>query len=212
MRLVIVFLGLALLFTVPFLIWGDGFERTFSVEGTGTWLGSFGAWAWMAAIGLLCADLVLPVPATAVISALGYQYGVVAGALIGAGGSFLAGLLAYSICRLVGPRAAVWIVGERDLERGERFLGRLGGWAVAVSRWMPLLPEVVACLAGMVRMRFGVFCAALACGSVPMALTFAAVGASGERHPTLAIVLSAVVPVILWPVARRVLDRSGERS
>lgn len=207
MRLLLVFLVLASLLTVPFLLWGEGFEERFSREGAVRWLSEHGEWAWAAGIGLLVADLVLPIPATAVIAALGYLHGTLAGGLIGAAGSFLSGALAYGLCRLMGRPAALWIAGPRDLERGEDLLASVGGWAIAISRWMPLLPEVLASLAGMVRMPAPVFFLALACGSVPMAFTFAAVGASGIDRPALAIVLSAVLPIALWPLARR-LPRS----
>ncbi len=207
MRLLIVFLILGALFTIPFLIWGEGFEARFSTGGTIEWLEGHGRWAWAAALALLCADIVLPVPSTAVIAALGFVYGPVAGALIGAAGSIAAGSLAYTLCRLIGRRAATWIAGEHDLVRGEQFMARLGPWAVAISRWLPLLPEVVACLAGLVRMRPIVFHVALACGAVPMAAVFAVVGATGVERPALAIGLSAAVPCILWPIARWMLER-----
>jgi uncharacterized membrane protein YdjX (TVP38/TMEM64 family) len=40
-------------------------------------------WAWALGIGLIWADLVLPVPQTAVIAALGIVYGAVLGGLLG---------------------------------------------------------------------------------------------------------------------------------
>lgn len=212
MRLFLVFVVLAILFTIPFLIWGSGFDETFTREGTAAWLEPYGDWAWVAAVGLLTADLVLPVPATAVIGALGYLYGAILGGFIGALGSLLSGGLAYGVCWLVGRRAAVWIVGERDLFAGEHFLRTVGPWAVAVSRWLPLFPEVIACLSGLVHLRAGVFFLALACGSLPMAFTFAAVGAAGVSHPLLALGLSAGLPVLLWPIARHLLNRRGVDS
>ena len=201
MRVGLVFFGIAVVFTIPFLLWGEAFEAAFSAQGSREWLERYGAWAWAAAIGLLMSDLVLPVPSTAVMSALGILYGPVLGGLIGAVGSFLAGTLAYVLCRLLGQRAARRLVGERDLERGRRFFARTGGWAVALSRWLPLLPEIIACLAGLTRMSAGRFFAALACGCLPMALVFAALGTAGVQG----LVVSALVPLALWPLASRML-------
>ena len=67
---------------------------------------------------------------------------------------------------------------------------------------MPVLPEAVACLAGLSRMPARRFFLALACGSAPMAFTFAALGSLGESRPVLAICVSALVPLALWPVVR----------
>ncbi|MCH2583294.1 MAG: VTT domain-containing protein [Planctomycetes bacterium] len=94
-----------------------------------------------------------------------------------------------------------------ELEKGERLSGRVGGWAVALSRWMPLLPEVVACFAGLVRMPPGKYFAALACGSIPMGFAFAVMGHMGADRPLQTIVLSAVVPALLWLVVGRTLTR-----
>jgi len=203
MRIWLLFLALALLFAVPFILFGDAFEAWLSGDGAKKWLESFGSWAWAVAVALLVGDLVLPVPATAVMTGLGILYGPLAGGLIGAAGSFLSGSLAYVACRFAGRRAARVLAGAEDLARGEKFFARSGGWAVAFSRWMPLMPEVVACMAGLVRMQAARFFLALACGSLPMALVFAALGHAGAEKPIIALAASAIIPLVLWGVIRR---------
>jgi uncharacterized membrane protein YdjX (TVP38/TMEM64 family) len=44
----------------------------------------YGSWAWALGIALIWADLVLPIPQTAVIAALGIIYGTLLGGLLGA--------------------------------------------------------------------------------------------------------------------------------
>lgn len=218
MRLLWLFLLLALLVIVPFAIWGGHFDRLFEIDDTKAWLGGLGhSWAWLAGIGLLVSDLFLPIPGTIVMSALGYVYGFWLGGLVGAAGSMLAGLLAYGLCRSLGRGAAEWIAGKEDLARGEAlFRGPAGGWIIALSRWLPVMPEVIACLAGMARMPAGRFVAALACGSVPLGYTFAAIGVWGHENPGLAVVLSAGLPPVLWAIVRPFVMRkdhgaAGER-
>lgn len=208
MRLVGIFILLAILLLIPFVLWSERFE--FDAGHAARWLEGFGRWAWAVGLMLLVVDLVLPVPGTAVMAALGYIYGAFWGGLIGATGSFLGGAVAYGLCRLTGRTGAVWLVGEQDLVRGERLFARIGGWLVAVSRWMPLLPEVIACLAGLVRMRPAVFFPALLCGSAPLAFTYAAVGAAGTEHPTTALLISALLPPLLWLLLGRHLTRRAE--
>ncbi len=205
MRLLGIFVGLGLVFLIPFLIWGDAWQWT--PEGAVAWLKNYGQWAWAVALGLLSADLFLPLPATAVMAALGYVYGPLVGGLIGTLGSMIAGCLAYSICRALGRNAAVRLVGEHDLLRGEVLFQRFGGWLVTLSRWLPLFPEVVACMAGLTRMPWPAFLIAMLCGCLPMAFTFAAVGHAGEQHPALALSLSALLPPILWFLIQRHLRR-----
>ncbi len=188
---------------VPFLIWGEAFEAVFSLEGAREWMEGFGAWAWVAGVALLVGDIVLPVPGTVVMSALGWMYGWFWGGLAAAGGSVLAGMTAYAACRWLGRPAARWIAGEDGLERARQLFAKNGGWLVAVSRWLPVLPEAVACLAGLARMRWRTFWLALVCGSVPLGFAFAAIGHLGQSSPALALALSALVPAGLWWAARR---------
>ena len=210
MRFAVIFVVLAALFAIPFLVWGASFELAFSREETTNWLQDYGSWAWIAGIGLLASDICLPGPGTAVMAALGGGYGPLLGGVVGAAGSWLSGSLAYLACRQFGHRAALFLAGARDLERGRQFFRTTGGgWTVALSRLLPLLPEVIACLAGLARMPTRAFFTALACGSVPMAFTFAAVGATSRESPILAIVLSAVLPLVLWPLAARSLYRKS---
>ena len=200
MRLLWLFLLLALLVLVPFVIWGDFFGELFSPEGSREWLDQFGKpWAWLAGIGLLVADLFLPIPGTVVMSALGYVYGPWLGGIIAVAGSMLSALLAYTLCRKLGRRAAEWIAGREDLEKGEEiFNGSAGGWIVALSRWLPVMPEVISCLAGLARMSWRRFVTALACGSIPLGFTFAAIGEWAHENPALALLLSAGLPPVLW--------------
>jgi uncharacterized membrane protein YdjX (TVP38/TMEM64 family) len=212
MRILLVFLGLAAIVLISFGIWGGHFEVVFSHAGTIAWLRNYGSWAWAAAILLLVLDLVLPVPATMVFSGLGFLYGALLGGLIGAAGSMLSGVTAYAGCRLIGRRAAVRIAGERDLIRAQDLFSSVGGWIVALSRSLPILSETIACMAGLARMPAGRFLLALACGSIPAALIFSAIGAAGLQYPILALVLSAGVPAILWPVASFLLKRAGTKK
>jgi uncharacterized membrane protein YdjX (TVP38/TMEM64 family) len=202
MRLLWLFLALAALVLIPFAIWGEGLEAFLSGDGATAWLAAYGRWAWAAGILLLVGDLVLPLPATAVMAGLGYIYGFFWGGLIGAAGSFLSGALGYGLCRLLGRGVARRILGERDLERGERLFREVGGWLVVLSRWLPVFPEVIACMAGLTGMPSGRFFAALACGSIPLGFAFAAVGEAGIERPALALALSALVPPALWLAVR----------
>lgn len=193
---------------IPFMIWGQQFDAALSLEGTRSWMASFGSWAWLAGLLLLISDIALPVPSTIVMSALGLTYGWFLGGVIASLGSFLSGVVAYAACRWLGRPAALWIVDEEGLKKGEELFAQSGGWLVALSRWMPVLPEAIACLAGLVRMRWQIYGIALACGSLPVGFAFAAIGALGNTSPTLAISLSALLPLLLWFAARCVVKNS----
>lgn len=207
-RLFLLFLVLALLVLIPFLIWGDDFEASMSIEKTVETLQDSGAWAWAVGIGLLWIDLFLPILGTVVMSALGLVYGPMLGALIALIGSLAAGLTAYGLARLLGRRAVLWLVGEKGLLEGERlFQGNPGGWLIALSRWMPILPEVMACMAGLSKMPFSRFLAALVAGSLPLCVVFAWIGSRGEESPIWTLILSAGLPPALWLLLDRLIRK-----
>ena len=107
MRLVKLAIGLVILLLLPFLLWGRGVEEVFTIDGTISLLRGFGGWGIAVAVLLLASDILLPIPATLVMTALGMLYGPVVGGLIGAGGSFLGGMIAFSgLCETGSPRGA----------------------------------------------------------------------------------------------------------
>ena len=212
MRLLITSIILAVVLCIPFAIWGDQFMAWFTGDAAIAWIRGWGAWGWLAVIVLLVSDLFLPIPATPVMSAAGYLYGTLAGGLVSAVGSFAAGMAGYGLCRAFGRGIALRLAGEKELAENETLFRRSGPWLVAASRWMPLLPEVVSCLAGLTRMPLRVFAVSLACGAVPMGFVYAAIGSAGQDNPKLAIGLSVLVPPILWILVRPLLRPRGEKS
>lgn len=182
---------------VPWIIWGAAFEAALNPEGLARVLGQE---PWQAAaigLGLIVADCILPIPATPVMSGLGLILGPWLGGAVAALGSFLSGCVAYGLARLLGRSPAVWLAGPSLPRLEASFVGH-GGWMVALSRWAPVLPETVAALAGVVRMPFARFALALACGSLPLGFIFAAIGHLGHASPASALLLSALLPAVLW--------------
>jgi uncharacterized membrane protein YdjX (TVP38/TMEM64 family) len=209
MRLLLVILVPAVVLLLPFLLLGGWLDAALGGPQLAALLAEAGGWAWLVGIALLVADLALPILSTAVMAALGAVYGPVVGGLIAALGSFLSGAIGYLVCRRIGRRAALWLLGERDLRRATFLADRHGGWLVAVSRAPPLMPEAIACAAGLVGMRPTAFFTALACGALPMGIAFASLGQLGAEQPLTTLLVAVLLPVALWPLARRLLAASG---
>ena len=204
MRLALWFLLLAVLVLGTWMIWGGKWEDQFTLDGSVVWLKSSGQWAWLFGIILLVVDLALPVPSTIVISALGYIYGVMLGGAIASVGLIASGLFGYGAGRFLHERTARRWLGDRDYDNGHRLFATGGGWMVALSKTLPIIPEVIACTAGLVRMPFKRFVVALVCGSLPMGFVFAAIGQIGHETPRWALGLSFGVPAVLWFIASRI--------
>lgn len=193
--------GLCVFFLIGWWLFGSGLEDAWNGEVLAARFSESRQWAWLAGIGLLVADLLLPVPGTVVMSALGAVYGFWLGGLLAAAGSMLAGMLGYAVGRFFKEGFSRKWLGERDFEKGSALFERNGALVVAVSRALPILPEVLACMAGLLRMPFGKFSLALACGSVPMGFLFAWIGTLGREDPAWGLAFSLGVPAVLWILA-----------
>ena len=165
-------------------------------------LREYGSWAWALGIALVWADLVLPVPQTAVIAALGIIYGTWLGGLLGSFGLLAGGLLGYGLMLTSARRLVQSVAGLQSLHRMESLFDQSGAWAIVLTRSLPYsVPEAMVFLAGLAGMPMREFTAALTIGSVPTAFIFAAVGAGWADQPILALVVSYVLPILLLPIA-----------
>jgi uncharacterized membrane protein YdjX (TVP38/TMEM64 family) len=165
-------------------------------------LRKYGSWAWALGIALIWADLVLPIPQTIVIAALGIIYGTLLGGLLGSLGLIAGGLLGYGLMLTSARRYVQRFVGPRSLHKMERLFDQGGAWAIVLTRSLPYsVPEAIVFLAGLAGMPMRKFTAALTIGSVPTAFVFAAIGAGWADQPIVALVVSYVLPILLLPIA-----------
>ena len=179
MRIILLMVGLGVFFLLSWWMFGQGLEEAWNVEVLAGRFEEARDWAWLVGIGLLLVDLLLPIPGTIVMSALGAVYGFWLGGVLASLGSMLAGVFGYGVGLFFNEATARKWLGEKDFERGKVMFAGRGAWVVAMSRAVPILPEVFSCMAGLLRMPFWKFLTALACGSIPMGFLFAWIGRLG---------------------------------
>ena len=165
-------------------------------------LREYGRWAWAFGIALIWIDLVLPIPQTTVIAALGMIYGTLVGGLLGSFALITSGLVGYGLMFTAARRFVRRFARPQSLSRMQGLFDRSGAWAIVLTRSLPFsVPEVIVFLAGLAAMPMRKFIAALTIGSVPAAFAFAAIGGGWADQPVLALVVSYVLPIVLLPVA-----------
>jgi len=165
-------------------------------------LREYGSWAWAAGIGLIWADLILPIPQTSVIAALGILYGTFIGGLLGSFALMTNGLIAYGLMQTPARNLVQRFVRGKSLKKVESMFDRGGTWAIILTRSLPKsIPEIVVFLAGLAGMPLGKFTVALLVGSVPIAFVFAAIGAGWSDQPIVVLVVSYVLPIFVLPLA-----------
>jgi protein-S-isoprenylcysteine O-methyltransferase Ste14/uncharacterized membrane protein YdjX (TVP38/TMEM64 family) len=171
-------------------------------------LREYGSWAWAPGLALIWADLVLPIPQTTVIAALGIIYGTFLGGLLGSLGLITGGLLGYGLMRTAARRFVLRFVSRRSVHKMESLFDRGGAWAIILTRSLPYsVSEVVTFLAGLAGMPMKKFSAALTIGSLPTGFVFAAIGAGWADQPIVALAVSYVLPILLLPIALYLMRR-----
>src|SRR5215212_1156007 len=165
------------------------------------WLGSGSMMVALLGSGLLVADVVLPVPSSAVMVAHGALFGVVGGTLLSVGGSTGAALVGFSLGRRGGPLLAR-LVPPEERARADHILSRWGGLAIVVTRPVPLLAETIAIMAGTSPLGWRQAALAALLGSLPPALLYALSGATATALTSGVLVFGLVLLVagIFWLV------------
>lgn len=203
------FLFLAALFMAGFHLWGESLGNLFNQGTCIRWFAQSRSYAWALGIGLLLVDLLLPIPATGVMAALGNVYGVFLGTLVGTIGSTGAGLTGYLLARCLGRKVVGFLASREELERFRGVFDRWGGPAVILSRILPILPEVVSILAGLARMSLARFMTALLLGTVPTCLLFSYLGYASRSEPWFGMIAAVLLPLMIWPLFLKFIHAKG---
>jgi uncharacterized membrane protein YdjX (TVP38/TMEM64 family) len=136
-----------------------------------------GPWgAGVLGVGLLLADVVLPVPSSGVMVVHGAVYGLVVGSILSLAGGTGATVAAFFLGRR-SRSTLERLAGPEQRARASRLLDRYGVWAILLSRPVPVLAETVAIMAGTGRLRWWQAAWAGAVGVLVPAVGYAAVGA-----------------------------------
>lgn len=167
-------------------------------------LESRGAVASSVGVGLLLADVLLPVPSSLIMTAHGALFGIVIGTLLSLVGSVGAAGIAFLLGRRGSTLLDRWVT-PAERTRADALIARWGGVAIVLTRPLPLLAETVALLAGTSPMRWRtLFWSALA-GNVPPALLYAVTGATAATMENSFLMFALILGIsgVFFVAARR---------
>lgn len=197
LKLAIIAAGIVVLILVPYFLWHEPMDAYFESPQFAAWVASAKPYAWAVAIALLVGDLFLPIPAAPVVATAGAIYGTFWGGVIGASGSFLAGLVAYALARLAGRKVSRFLATEDEMADLQEFFDTWGVGGIIASRAMPVVPEVLTFMAGLSGMHLRRLMLALSIGAIPMGFLLAWAGSTTGTSSMLLLVLT-LVPAGLW--------------
>ncbi len=192
-RLTLLILFVVALVSVPFVIFGESLAEPFlaSQEQRGVWL-------TVAAVVLLAADSVAPVPATLVIMSLAAKTGFVLGLVGGTLGMTAGVVFAGWFGRFAVGRIAPRFMPDAELERLRGALQTRLGWTLACLRSVPVLAEtsvIVAAAAGVPLRRI---VALTLLPNVAVSTIYAAAASESFLTASLAFLGTILASGVLW--------------
>ena len=149
---------------------------------------------------LLFCDLFIAIPTLTVTIFSGYFLGHIMGAVVAFTGMFLAGICGYGLSRYYGEKLLTFLVKDQ-IKRSEaiKAFEQHGFVMILLSRALPILPEVSACLSGMTGMPIKKFIFAWLMSTLPYVLIATFVGSiSSFDNPKPAIYGALGISLFLW--------------
>ncbi len=178
------------------------------------WVAHAGAGTAATVIGLLAADLFLPIPSSLIMVLSGAAFGVVWGSILSLVGSVGGEWLGFELVRRYGRSASARFVDDDEFERLSRVFDRHGAAAVVVTRALPVVMETLSIVAGLSAMTRRSFLVASLVGTVPVVVVYAYAGAVSKATGSLvpAIVMLIAVAGFGWVIYRaRLADTPAQR-
>ncbi|MGI8486901.1 MAG: TVP38/TMEM64 family protein [Thermomicrobiales bacterium] len=161
-------------------------------------------------VGLLVADVLLPIPSSLVMTAQGALFGIMVGTILSMVGSIGASMIGYLIGRK-STRLIARFVSAEEQEQSRKLITRWGLLALIVTRPVPILAETTAIMAGTSSLSWRQVLIGVTIGAFPASLIYAIAGAyatsvaSGLLVFVLVIVLAAAFWLIGWYIEKRYL-------
>lgn len=203
-------LGAFLLIPIlPFLWLGESFESSLlQVIRQPTSTPSLCAWI----IGLLSADIFLPVPSSAVITYAGGMLGWKWATVVSFGGLSLGSIAGFALARLLGQPILRRFSDEAVHSRLGQWIQAHGVAALILTRALPILSEACVLILGSTRMSWARFLPPLLGCNALLALSYSACGAffSGDHGFLVAVIASGALPLFIALGIRRRFQRAED--
>lgn len=160
---------------------------------------------WISALiimGLLIADIIIPVPASIVMIVSGILFGGFLGGIIALAGSLLGALINFQLSRKLGrEKIAKWL-GDKEYNRLSVAMDKYSGFVVILTRMVPLAMESISTLSGISEIKFKKFFLLNLIGFLPIIFLYSYTGAVYKTNHIYNIFLILVIgffaPLIIW--------------
>lgn len=186
---------------IPFLGFGDAleshiehwFDANLSPTATGA-----------AVVAVLAADVLLPVPSSAISTLAGARLGPLAGGFVVWLGMTLGAMIGFALARTLGRPLAQRLASADDLRRMELIGEERGTFVLALTRPLPILAEASVLLLGALGVPWRRFLPVVMLANLGLAAAYAVLGYFAGQEGNLAVALAASIalPLLATMIAR----------
>lgn len=148
---------------------------------------------------LLIVDILLPIPSSVVMMLSGFLLGPWLGGVASFTGAMAAAWIGFFGCRYGGAAFFTRIVGKDDISKVEHWFNDYGIAAIIISRPVPMLTEILSCLAGLSKVNVWRFTLASIVGTLPICIVYSYFGSKGTlTDPWPAVWVAVLIPAVGW--------------
>jgi uncharacterized membrane protein YdjX (TVP38/TMEM64 family) len=190
------------LFLVVFILISFGIVSALDIGALNdpAWIYRLPRWAAIAvSVGLLTADVLIPIPASLIMIANGAYFGIVGGTIVSLSGAMTSVFFGWYIGKAASKKLQRFI-GKEDRTLAKRFMETWGSLAVIISRPIPVLSEAVSILCGTLGYSPGRMAWMSVIGYLPPTVIFSIAGAEAREAETgwISFLIVMVVSVVIW--------------
>jgi uncharacterized membrane protein YdjX (TVP38/TMEM64 family) len=206
-RLLLIIVGVLLIPLIPFLLMGSWFEPWLESLLDGSALETSMPVAFSSVVGILSADILLPIPSSAVCTFAGKQLGALTGTAACWVGLNISAGIGYLLGAKFGRPIAVRFSDEATLQKLEELDKRSSVACLVVCRSLPIIAEASVLLMGMKRLPQGLFWSAVLLSNLGIAAALCWLGSFSAKANwfPLALGISIAIPllfILFWKAKR----------
>ena len=197
-----VLLGVLLILMAASTYFIPGFEKFTSPEYVRNLLIGLGNWGYLVFIALLIISILSPLPATPIILAGGYVYGLITGSFLALLSVIIGGSILFLLVKKLGEPLLRMFVDDHHVKHFRHLLKKKGKIAALISFIIPLFPSTsVMLVVGLTGVSYFTFVALVILGHIPRFLIINSFGADLHSGLTVKTIIVASLGVILILVA-----------
>lgn len=197
-KLLLLIVSALVVLAIPILLFSESRQAQIESFVTDTEFQNNKPLAAVTLIGLFAADILLPIPSSAVCAVAGFVFGFLPGALICWVGLNLSALIGYWLgCTLGWKAVETWSESESVFQAREQ-MDRWGVWPLIAFRALPVLAEASILMLGTYRYPQKKFWPAILIANLLVAVVFVGMGKwfADQEQFILGLIVCCVLPPI----------------